>query len=133
MVSDLNWAPDFFVPKKFVPEKFGPRKFGTWEIWALRNLVPEKFRGAKISLGPTLLGTKNFRGPKEIGDHFSHNLINKIFFTLFMYVKNGPNKTSLATASKTRLPPIILFKLALKVANSTPIATIGDQILIVLI
>ena len=49
-----------------------------------------------------------------------------------MYVKNGPNKTSLATASNTRLPPIMLFKLALKVANKTPIATMGDQILIVL-
>ena len=50
-----------------------------------------------------------------------------------MYVKKGPNKTSLATASKTRLPPIMLFKLALNVANKTPMATIGDQMLILLI
>ena len=66
---------------------------------------------------------------------YYNKIVVKTYFllTLFMYVKNGPNKTSFATASKTRLPPIMLFKLALNVANSTPMATIGDQILIELI
>ena len=64
--------------------------------------------------------------PKDI-------LFTRKILTLLMYVKKGPNKTSLATASKTRLPPIMLFKLALNVANKTPMATIGDQMLILLI
>ena len=50
-------------------------------------------------------------------------------FTLLIKSKNGPNNTSLATASKTRLAPIKLFKLALNVAKSTPIAIIGGQTL----
>ena len=39
----------------------------------------------------------------------------------------------MATASKTRLAPIKLFKLALNVAKSTPIAIIGGQTLRLLI
>ena len=67
MVPNLIWAPDFF----------GPR-----EIWAPRNLDPEKFSprmkiiichfhtgtnilGAQISQGP------NFLGPKFLGDQIS--------------------------------------------------------------
>jgi hypothetical protein len=39
----------------------------------------------------------------------------------------GPNMTSFATASRTRLEPMRLLRLALKVARRTPMATAGGQ------
>jgi hypothetical protein len=85
MVPDLIWAPDFFGPQ---------------EIWALRNLGPEKvgpcmkiiiwhfhartkyfsrtnFLWDQISRGPNFSGTKKAMGPNEIGDHFSPTLVKK--------------------------------------------------------
>ena len=57
--------------------------------------------------------------------HYNKIVQSKHFLlTLFMQVKNGPNKTSFATASKTRLPPIMLFRLALRRISSTYILAV---------
>ena len=49
---------------------------------------------------------------------------NPIQYTLLINPKKGPKSTSFATASNTLLAPIKLFKLALNVAKSTPMARV---------
>ena len=72
------------------------------------------------------LGKMSFGTKLELGD------VSFRILTFLMNPKNGPKSTSRATASKTRLAPIMLLRLALKVANRTPIATMGGQTLMVL-
>ena len=74
IISDLIWASDFF---------------GSREIWSLRYLVPKTFWSPHENhymtfsgrsqtswglnfLGPNFSVTSKFRGPNEMGDHFSY-------------------------------------------------------------
>ena len=65
MAPDLIWAPHFFWPQEIWASKnLVPDKYGLQEIWTPRNLLPsEKVLRNQISWSPY------FSGLNEIGDH----------------------------------------------------------------
>ena len=76
MVPDLIWAPDFSGSREIWSSRnLDPEIFGPHERWFLHeNTIMIFMHGPNFSEHhgvQIFLGTKNVRGPNEIGDHLS--------------------------------------------------------------